>query len=76
MEEKIHWQDQAQSLQEKYVSSIEGLKKDLVSFKAKLADENRSIYSEFQTQIQALNENKKPQKPSEEHAKGKISAEQ
>ena len=47
MEEKIHWQDQAQSLQEKYVTSIESLKKDLVSFKAKLADENRSIYSEF-----------------------------
>lgn len=44
---KEHEKKQAEDLQQKYFQTLEDLQKDLVLFKTKMAEENRSMYSEF-----------------------------
>lgn len=46
---KHDWQQQAFGLQDKYFQTIEDLKHDLVQFKSKIQEENKSMYSEFQS---------------------------
>ena len=46
---KNSWKDKAENLESKYFRTLEELKKDLVTFKSKLAEENKSMYSEFQS---------------------------
>lgn len=54
IEEKKRDHGQTEGLQAKYFRSMQDLKLELVSFKSKLADENRKIYSGFEQKIQAL----------------------
>ena len=49
IQDKKIWKEKAENLEEKYFKTLEGLKKDLLTFKSKLAEENKSMYSEFQS---------------------------
>lgn len=49
IQDKNSLKAKADNLEAKYLNTLEELKMDLATFKSKLAEENRSMYSEFRS---------------------------
>ena len=49
IEDKNNLKAKAENIEAKYFKTLEELKMDLAMFKNKLADENKSMYSEFRS---------------------------
>ena len=76
IESKHEFQRQAFGLQDKYFKTVEELKQDLAQFKAKIQEENRSMYSEFQTRMQNLQSQSQNEHMESEEKADEITAKQ
>jgi len=56
IEDKNSWRQRAETLEQKYFASLDALKDDVLSFKNKLAEENKQIYSELSHKIHELSD--------------------